>query len=122
MPMRLRLALHGRAHAKVFHLVAVDGRARRDARPAELLGVYNPHVELGQKNKTVQWSVDRIRYWLHVGAVPSGAAVRLLELGNILKPGSVYHPREGQKQKSQKQKLQPPQTLADIREKLANQL
>ncbi|KAJ7071123.1 ribosomal protein S16 [Mycena amicta] len=92
MPMRLRLSMHGKAHQKVFHLVAINQRTRRDARPAELLGVYNPHVLPGQTHKTVQWSVDRIRYWLHVGAVPSKSVVKLLEMGNILKPGSVYHP------------------------------
>ncbi|KAJ7169786.1 ribosomal protein S16 domain-containing protein, partial [Mycena filopes] len=92
MPIRLRLAMHGRAHYRVFHLVAINQRARRNGKPAEVLGIYNPNVPDGQGHKTVEWSVDRIRYWLHVGAVPSKSVVKLLELGNILKPGSIYHP------------------------------
>ncbi|KAK7064305.1 ribosomal protein, partial [Favolaschia claudopus] len=90
MPMRIRLAMHGRAHQRIFHLVAVNQRARRNARPAEILGIYNPHVGPNDDHKTIEWSVDRIRYWLHVGAVPSKSVVNLLELGNILKPGSIY--------------------------------
>ncbi|KAJ7038298.1 ribosomal protein S16 domain-containing protein [Mycena alexandri] len=100
MPMRLRLAMHGRAHYRVFHLVAVNQRARRNGKPAEVLGIYNPNVPAGQDHKTVEWSVDRIRYWLHVGAVPSKSVVKLLELGNILKPGSVYHPNSTEKKAS----------------------
>lgn len=79
MPVRIRMAMHGRKHNKIFHLVAIDQRKRRDAKPAELLGIYNPALELGATHKTVQWSVDRIKYWLGVGATPSKSAVRLLE-------------------------------------------
>ncbi|KAF8898843.1 ribosomal protein S16 domain-containing protein [Infundibulicybe gibba] len=93
MPIRLRLALHGTRHNRIFHLVAIDQRQRRDAKPAETLGIYNPHMKDGQAHKTIEWSVDRIRYWLHVGATPSKSVVKLLEMGNILKPGSPYHPK-----------------------------
>lgn len=79
MPIRIRMAMHGRRHNKIFHLVAIDQRKRRDAKPAELLGIYNPALEPRGTHKTVQWSVDRIKYWLGVGAIPSKSAVRLLE-------------------------------------------
>lgn len=84
MPVRIRMAIHGRRHNKIFHLVAIDQRKRRDAKPAELLGIYNPALQLGAPHKTVQWSVDRIKYWLGVGAVPSKSAVRLLEWVSIV--------------------------------------
>lgn len=89
MPMRLRLAMHGRAHQRIFHLVAVNQRARRNAKPAEILGIYNPHVPPDAEHKTVEWSVDRIRYWLHVGAVPSKSVVKLLELVSIAVPSNL---------------------------------
>ncbi|KAJ7706280.1 ribosomal protein S16 domain-containing protein [Mycena rosella] len=114
MPMRIRLSMHGRAHKRFFQLVAVNQRARRDAKPAEVLGIYNPHLEPGQDHKTIEWSVDRIRYWLHVGAVPSKSAVKLLELGNILKPGSIYHPKPRRAAPEEP----PAPTLAEIRERV----
>jgi len=83
--------MHGTRNNRILHLVAINQRQRRNARPLELLGVYDPHMTPQQEHKTVQWSVDRIRYWLSVGAVPSKSAVKLLELGNILLPGSPYH-------------------------------
>ncbi|PPQ73536.1 hypothetical protein CVT26_010347 [Gymnopilus dilepis] len=96
MPMRIRMAMHGPAHQKIFHLVAINSKQRRNAKPAELLGIYDPHAADGRDARTVRWSVSRIHYWLNVGALPSKSAVRLLELGGILKPGSPYHPRATQ--------------------------
>ncbi|KIJ21840.1 hypothetical protein PAXINDRAFT_65003 [Paxillus involutus ATCC 200175] len=93
MPIRIRMAMHGRKHNKIFHLVAIDQRKCRDAKPAELLGIYNPALKMGETHKTVQWSVDRIKYWLGVGALPSKSAVRLLEWGGVIPPDSKYHPK-----------------------------
>lgn len=84
MPVRLRFALHGTRNNRVFHLVAMNQRQRRNAKPIELLGIYNPRMQPGQEHKTVQWSVGRIRYWLEVGAVPSKSAERLLRLVRFL--------------------------------------
>jgi small subunit ribosomal protein S16 len=80
MAIRLRFALHGTRHKRVFHLVAIHNGRRRDAKPAETLGIYDPHMTNGQTHKTIEWSVDRIRYWLYVGAVPSKPVSKLLEM------------------------------------------
>ena len=78
MAVRLRLAVHGVRNNRIFHLVAVDERKRRNAKPIELLGVYRPRVEPKSPHKSVEWSVDRIKYWLGVGAQPSDPVVKLL--------------------------------------------
>jgi len=80
MPVRLRLSLHGNRNNRIFHLIAIDARKRRDAKPIELLGVYDPRLRLGQEHKTMHWSVERILYWLEKGgALPSKPVVKLLE-------------------------------------------
>jgi small subunit ribosomal protein S16 len=80
MPVRLRLSLHGHRNNRIFHLVAIDLRKRRDAKPIELLGIYDPRLRLGQEHKTMYWSVERIMYWLKKGgALPSKTVVKLLE-------------------------------------------
>lgn len=71
--------MHGQRHNRIFHLVAINQRTRRDAKPMELLGIYDPALKLGDTHKTVKWSVDRIKYWLGVGALPSKSVVKLLE-------------------------------------------
>lgn len=80
MAIRLRFAMHGIRNHRILHLVAIDHRKARNAKPAELLGVFKPCIEGPQGKKSLEWSVDRIRYWLHVGAVPSKSVVGLLEL------------------------------------------
>jgi len=101
--------LHGHRNNRIFHLVATDLRKRRDAKPIELLGIYDPRLGLGQEHKTMHWSVDRILYWLEKGgAQPSKPVVKLLEKvcvylsfalytegftqGGIIPPNSKYHP------------------------------
>ena len=84
MPVRLRLAMHGQRNNRIFHLVAIDLRKRRDAKPIETLGIYDQRLRLGQKHKTMEWSVDRIKYWLEKGgALPSKSVVKLLEKVSI---------------------------------------
>jgi small subunit ribosomal protein S16 len=80
MPIRLRMAMHGHTHRKVFHIVAIDSKLRREAKPTELLGVYDPHSADDKNPRVVRWSVDRLRYWLSVGAVPSKSVAKLLQL------------------------------------------
>lgn len=111
MTVRLRMALHGARNSHIFHLVAINQRAARDSKPIELLGIYDPRLRVGEPHKTVQWSVDRIKYWLDNGAQPSRTFVKLLEMvricyvltvpqpglngvqGNILPANSKYHPQ-----------------------------
>jgi small subunit ribosomal protein S16 len=85
MVVRIRLAMHGRRNNRTFRLVAINSQKARNAQPIETLGIYDPAMTLGQKHKTVEWSVDRIKYWLGVGALPSKTVVRLLEVVSSLK-------------------------------------
>jgi len=80
MAIRLRFAMHGLRNNRILHLVAIDHRKARNAKPVELLGIYKHRVEGPGAKKTLEWSVDRIRYWLNVGALPSPSVVRLLEM------------------------------------------
>ncbi|KXN83652.1 putative 37S ribosomal protein S16, mitochondrial [Leucoagaricus sp. SymC.cos] len=91
MAIKIRLAMHGLRNNRFFHLVAIDHRKARNAKPTELLGIYKPGIEGTEGKKTLEWSANRIKYWLNVGAVPSKPVVGLLERGGILRPGSPFH-------------------------------
>ncbi|KAF9513897.1 hypothetical protein BS47DRAFT_910707 [Hydnum rufescens UP504] len=105
MPVRIRLS-RPPGHTKLtthFHIVAIDGRKRRDAKPLEILGIYDPNLKsrvntsrpwkvedalrpraAPPPDRRVEWSVDRIKYWLGVGAQPSKTVVELLEKANVI--------------------------------------
>lgn len=80
MAVRIRLALSGQRHNRIYHIVASPNRLRRDGKPIETLGVFNPHLAPGETTRKIEWSADRIRYWLGVGAIPTPAVSRLLAL------------------------------------------
>jgi len=79
MVVRIRFARHGTRNNPIFHIVAINQRQARDAKPIEKLGIYDPKSGPTQP-KRIEWSVDRIRYWLGVGAQPSKSVVRLLDM------------------------------------------
>ncbi|KAJ9105810.1 hypothetical protein QFC19_003378 [Naganishia cerealis] len=106
MVVKLRLARHGRKNTPFYHLVAVNASKRRDALPLEKLGEYDPiprpsppttslaaaiaqsfHLDSKGRDaaakevreKRIVWDVERVRWWLGVGAQPTEAVVKLLE-------------------------------------------
>lgn len=58
-----------------YRLVAADERSPRDGRNLEILGWYNPAA----KGQTFSFKLDRIDYWLGVGAKISDTAASLVK-------------------------------------------
>lgn len=75
MSVRLRLQRHGANKRPFYRLVAADQRAPRDGRYRELLGTYDPMKE----PNVVDIDLDRVDYWLGVGAQPTDRAVALIK-------------------------------------------
>src|SRR5271154_1628854 len=67
--VRIRMKSFGRRHRPFFRICAMDSRSPRDGRSIEELGHYDPMVR--DKGARTVLNVDRIRYWLSVGAQPS---------------------------------------------------
>jgi len=75
----------GRRHRPFFRICAMDSRSPRDGRSIEELGHYDPMVR-NTDARTVL-NVNRIRYWLSVGAQPSEKVQVLLNKHGVKKPG-----------------------------------
>lgn len=77
MAVRLRLKRMGRRHRPFYRVTAVDKRKKRDGRVIEELGYYDPlHAD---ESKQVVLRVQRIEYWLSVGAQPSDTVRGLMK-------------------------------------------
>jgi small subunit ribosomal protein S16 len=74
----------GRRHRPFFRICAMDSRTGRDGRPIEELGHYDP-MNPNAETQTVL-NVDRIRYWLGVGAQPSDKVSAILRRHGVKKP------------------------------------
>jgi len=72
--VKLRLTRIGGKKRPFFRVVATDSRAKRDGKFIEILGTYDP-----VKNPPdVHLKMDRIKYWLSVGAQPSNTVKVLI--------------------------------------------
>ena len=81
MAVKLRLKRMGRSHAAFYRLNAIDSRSPRDGRVIEELGHYDPRNK--EKEKQFVAKLDRCRYWLDVGAVPSETVSSLLKRSGV---------------------------------------
>ncbi len=81
MAVKLRLKRFGRKNRSFFRLNAVDSRSPRDGRVIEELGYYDPH----NKDPQAQFkaNLDRCRYWLDQGAIPSETVSSLLKRNGV---------------------------------------
>ena len=73
----IRLSRGGAKKSPFYHIVATDSRARRDGRYIERLGYYNP-VARGDSTE-VQLDLDRIDYWIGVGAQMSDTVKKVVK-------------------------------------------
>ena len=71
----------GRSNAAFYRLNAIDSRSPRDGRVIEELGYYDPR----NKDQAKQFvaKLDRCRYWLDTGAVPSETVSSLLKKSGL---------------------------------------
>src|SRR5947207_7267371 len=81
MSVKLRLKRLGRSNGAFFRLNAIDSRSPRDGRVIEELGYYDPRNKDTAKQFVAK--LDRCRYWLDVGAVPSETVSSLLKKAGV---------------------------------------
>lgn len=76
--LKLRLKRMGRKKQPTYRLVVMENTSRRDGRPVEQVGYYNPLT------KESSFDVDKIRKWLSCGVKPTQTVQDLLRKGNII--------------------------------------
>jgi len=81
----MRLKRIGAKKAPVYRVVITDSRAKRDGRPVEEVGVYNPCTE----PPVVTLKEERVKYWLGVGAQPSETVRSILRKAGYFRTEAV---------------------------------
>ncbi|EDY37333.1 30S Ribosomal protein S16 [Cyanobium sp. PCC 7001] len=76
--IKLRLKRFGKKREASFRLVATNSTSRRDGRPLEELGFYNP------RTKETRLNTEAIRARLAQGAQPTDTVLTLLERGGLV--------------------------------------
>jgi len=81
MAVKLRLKRMGRKNHPFYRLSAIDSRSPRDGRVIEELGFFDPTLK--DQAKQFVAKLDRCRYWLDTGAIPSETVSSLLKKNGV---------------------------------------
>lgn len=76
--LKLRLKRIGRKKSPFYRLVIMKDSSRRDGRPIDELGYYNPIT------KSYNFNQSKIQKWLVYGAKPTKICLNLLKKAKIL--------------------------------------
>jgi small subunit ribosomal protein S16 len=74
--VKIRLKRLGKVRVPQYRIVIVDSRKKRDGAVIEEIGKYHPKEDPSY----IDVVSDRAQYWLGVGAQPSEAVARILEI------------------------------------------
>lgn len=76
--LRLRLKRIGRKGSPSYRLVVMENNMRRDGRPIDQVGYYDPIV------KKYKLNADKIQKWLNCGVKPTETVLTLLKKAEII--------------------------------------
>jgi small subunit ribosomal protein S16 len=76
--LKLRLKRIGRKRSPSYRLVIIENTSRRDGRPIEEVGYYNPIT------KQSYFDTNKIQKWLDYGVKPTETVFNLLKKAGII--------------------------------------
>jgi small subunit ribosomal protein S16 len=76
--LKLRLKRTGRKRSPSYRLVIMENTSRRDGRPIDEVGYYDPIL------KKYKFDGDKIKKWLNYGVQPTQTVFNLLKKAEII--------------------------------------
>ena len=76
--LKLRLKRIGRKRSPSYRLVIMENTSRRDGRPVDEVGYYNPIT------KDYKFNTEKIQKWLSYGVKPTETVINLLKKEDII--------------------------------------
>ncbi len=76
MSVKIRMSRQGRRHRPFFRINVIDSQTPRDGRIIEKLVHYDPLEKSTEKN--IVLDLERVKYWLDKGAIPSDSVSEIL--------------------------------------------
>ena len=76
--LKLRLKRTGKKRSPSYRLVIMENTSRRDGRPIDEIGYYNPIT------KQYKFDVEKIQKWLSYGVKPTETVFHLLKKAEII--------------------------------------
>ena len=105
MAVAIRLSRGGAKKRPYYRIVVADGRAPRDGKYLEQIGIYNPMLPKDDEGR-VKLDEDRARHWLSVGAKPSDRVHRFLDAAGILERAPRNNPQKAEPGEAAKERAE----------------
>ena len=93
MALKIRLARGGSKKRPYYRIVIADIRMPRDGRFIEKVGSWNPMLDKTDENR-VTLELERIKYWMSVGAIPTDRVARFLDAAGLMKRVASNNPNK----------------------------
>ena len=81
MAVKMRLKRMGAKKKPFYRIVVADGRAPRDGKFIEEIGIYDPN----QDPSVIRFNEEAAKKWLATGAQPTDTVAKLLKISGIEK-------------------------------------
>ena len=78
MAVKIRLTRSGSKELPFYRVVAINSETRRDGRPLEFLGYYNPHKNPAE----VKIDLEKLQAWVSKGATMSDTVKSIVKLNS----------------------------------------
>jgi len=101
----------GRTHRPFYRICIMDSRKPRDGKTIEEVGTYDPMVR--EKSERVTVNMERVDYWLSVGAQPTEKVGVLLRKVRENSWGAVKQPPPMQAPKAPEPEAAPEEPAAE---------
>lgn len=111
MSVKIRMTRMGRRHRPYYRINAIDSRTPRDGRILEKLGQYDPIEKNPEKQIIID--LERVKFWMAQGAIPSDTVAELLVKRGIPCPTLVERQARRDRARKQARKLGKPFTKAE---------
>lgn len=92
--VRIRLKRMGRTHRPFYRISVMDAHMKRDGKTIEDIGHYDPMVT--DKSQRVTLNMERLDYWIGVGAQPTEKVAVLIKKLKKNDWGATNAPPEAQ--------------------------
>ncbi len=98
MSVKIRLARGGAKKRPYYYVVAAHTTSPRDGRYIEQIGTFNPMLKKDDENR-VKLNLERCKYWLSVGALPTDRVARFLDAAGLMKRTASNNPNKAKPKK-----------------------
>jgi small subunit ribosomal protein S16 len=103
MTVKIRLSRGGSKKRPYYYIVIADSASPRDGRYIEQVGTHNPIVPKDHADR-VKLDIERVKYWLSVGAQPTDRVMRFLDAAGIAKRTALNNPEKGKPRKKRRER------------------